>query len=139
MTESGVGLEPLNLSMSVVGYELTYTRRATDQPTTGFTSVAKLSLSVTGAMLEHHQNRPVRRVVVDFSDSSPTKLGHLHAQPGQGGLIFVELPAADFAAIWATLRLDRVAMLECTILRPSDDVGWFRVRSQGSLFPLFGV
>jgi hypothetical protein len=60
MTESNVEHEPLNLSMSVVGYELIYARGESDEPTTGFTSRAKLNLSVTGALLEHHQNRPVR-------------------------------------------------------------------------------
>lgn len=141
MTEPGVGAQTLDLSMSVVGYEVAYGRSATDQSPTDFASGVSLTLSVKGAMVEHHQNAPVKRVIVDLSDRAVAsgKLGHLRRAGGEGAAIHINLPGSDFAAIWAALRLDRVATLECTIVRPADDVTSFSIRSQGSLFPLFGV
>jgi hypothetical protein len=137
MTESGVELEPVDLSMSVVGHEIFYTR--TVQPAGGSALEGNLGLSVTGATVEHHQHRPVRRVIVQFSDEPSTKLGQLIAPPGEGVLISIFLHVAEFPLLWAALRLDRVAMVDCRIHRPGDEVVRFGVRSEGSLFPLFGV
>ena len=108
-----------------------------------------LELSVKGAAVEHHHNAPVKRVFVHCSERAAEVggLGHLMRQPGGGALMInIELPMGDFAPIWAALRLDRVATLDCQVIRPpapaglvGDDVVTFSVKSQGSLFPLFGV
>ena len=106
MTESGVEAEFVNLSMSVVGYEVEYGRSGTDEPKAGFQSNVTLALSVKGATVEHHQNAPVKRVVVNFPEVPGTdKLGHLMRQPGEGAVISIWLPETNFAAVWAALRL----------------------------------
>jgi hypothetical protein len=144
MTDSGVEAEFVNLSMSVVGYEVEYGRFKSDGAPASFHTNVILALSVKGATVEHHQNAPVKRVVVNFPETD--KLGHLIREPGEGAVISIWLPETDFSAIWAALRLDRVARLDCTLIRApapagftGDDVVSFEVKSQGSLFPLFGV
>jgi hypothetical protein len=147
MTESGVEAEFVLLSMDVVGYEVEYRRSRPDEPPPDFASRARLNLSVKGATVEHHENAPVNRVVVNLSEVPGTaKLGRLIRQPGEDAVIRISLPMADFAPIWAALRLDRVARLDCRIIRPpapagltGDDVVSFEVRSRGSLFQLFGA
>ncbi len=134
MTESG-GAEDLDLTMLVVGYEISYVR---DPRPSG--SGVSVNMSVKGAKVEHHENRPISRVILLFSEGPfpSDSVGTLDTGDFQDISIFATLPRADFTGFWAALRLDRAARLECVIRRGTPDkVLILQLKSQGSLFPVF--
>lgn len=144
MTESGFPGVAEDLSMSVVGYELNYRRvsgATTERPPEDVASSgASIDMSVTGATVAHLHNKPIKTVAIEFT-AGPFQADRVAflLDRGTGLQIGATLPWADFPAVWATLRLDRVATLVCTIERGTDRVVGLTVRSQGSLGALFGV
>jgi hypothetical protein len=134
-----------DLSMAVVGYEITYDRTLVEilsegRPEHAVQSVASIDLSLKGATVAHLHHRPIKTATLEFSAGpfDADRSGRLH-DFGTGISIIVRLPWADFPAVWAALRLDRVADLICTIVPGTDKVVQFRVKSQGALGTLFGV
>jgi hypothetical protein len=140
MTESGLA-EGLQLSMSVVGYEVAYVRsKSLGEPSGPPESWVHVTMSVKGATVEHHQDRPISRVSLGFVEGpfDAEKVGELEVREERTDIaISAQLPWADFAGFWAALRLDRVATLGCIIRRGTNDVLTLRLRSEGSLYPLF--
>jgi hypothetical protein len=140
MTESS-SLEGLQLSMSVVGYEAAYVRtKRLGDPSGPTDSWVQVSMSVKGATVEHHQDRPISRVILSFVEGpfDDGKVGELEVSEEFTDIaITAQLPWADFAGFWAALRLDRVATLQCIIRRGTNSVLTLRLRSGGSLYPLF--
>ena len=130
----------LTLRMPVAGYEVKYTRGSFGTGTEHHVdSSAQILMSVNSVTVEHF-NKPIKRVILNFSEG-PFEQDHVGFMVDGGGwglLVTVEARSADVAAVWAALRLDRVATLECTIDRGGKVFG-LEVSSQGSLFPLFGV
>jgi hypothetical protein len=98
-------------------------------------------MSVKGATVAHHDNRPISRVILVFSEGPfPSgRVGNLSTGDFHDIAISATLPWADFAGFWAALRLDRVARLHCSILRGTDNILTLELKSQGSLFPVFPV
>ena len=123
------------LSMSVVGYEFFYERGLflVESLTTAehvMSSSAKLILSVEGATVEHHENRPIRFAAVSFGEGpfDHYRAGRLQdLGTGQWVSIIANLPRADFPAFWAALNVEREATLVCTIELGTDEVGTDRV------------
>jgi hypothetical protein len=146
MTESAVP-EALSLRMSVVAYEVEYQRSLVETKLETSTelvvkSFATIAMSVRGATVEHHQDKPIKRVILNFSEGpfEKDRAGVMFGGGvGEGIAVTVTVPSADFPGVWAALRLDRVATLVCTIERGTDKVLELHVNSQGSLFPLFGI
>jgi hypothetical protein len=139
MTESGSG-EGLELFMSVIGYEVVYGRSKGGTPP--ISSWVQVNMSVKGARVEHHNNKPINRAIVVFTDHDleEGRVGNISDDPEErDSAIFVRLPYADFPGFWAALRLDRVARLAIMIRRGTDNILTLRFQSQGSLFPVFGI
>jgi hypothetical protein len=125
--------------MSVAGYEVEYGRHlgGSKLAPAPVSSTATITMYVTGAFLEPH-HRPVDRVFVQFSNDppDPSAVGHVNLQPPPA-IVTIFLPWADFAGMWAALRLDRVPTLELTVDNATVKVVSVRVKSQGDL-PFFG-
>jgi hypothetical protein len=125
-----------DLSMSVVGYRVSYDRSLLfvehfkGPPELVMFSGAKLVLTVQGATVEHHQNRPIRFAHLSFGEGpfDPNRAGRLFdLGPGVGVNIIATLPRADFPAFWAALGVEREATLVCTIALGADGLGTDRV------------
>jgi hypothetical protein len=121
------------LRMSVVEYGVRYERARGFLPSTGehvVGSYARLALTVEGATVEHHDNRPIIRVTLHFSegpsdsDSDSDQVGWLfEPDPGTNPLVVVStLPWADFPAFWAVLSAEGQTILVCTIAEGTDRV-----------------
>jgi hypothetical protein len=139
MTESARA-ESLGLHMSVLGYQIEYVRKARNTSTEqAASSDAQILMSVSGVTVEHHQNKPITRVILYFSEDSleQDRVGHIFGGGGAENMaVTAWMPLADFVGVCDVLRLDRVATVECTIERGKDDVFWLYVRSQGFPFKM---
>jgi hypothetical protein len=115
------------LFMSVVGHEFFYERsRFHVESGPEMVSSAQLKLSVQGATVEHHGNRPIRFAHVRFGEGpfDADRAGRLRdLGPGIGVNIIATLPRADFPAVWAALNLEGEVTLVCGIEVGEDEVG----------------
>jgi hypothetical protein len=137
MTEPDVAVA---LGMSIVEYFVRYERgmvfNSVDRSTAPLSSV-EVFISVKGATVEHHHNKPISRVDLVFLEGEleANRVGFLDADPELPEIMLhANLPLADFAGFWAALRLDRGARLECSIQR--DDVVQLGLFSKVSLPPV---
>jgi hypothetical protein len=116
------------LRMSVVEYGVRYQRSRGLIPSTGehvVRSVARLALSVEGATVEHHDNRPIIKAFLHFtegpSDSDDAGL-IFEPDPPSDVVVVATLPWADFPAFWAVLNVEGETFLVCTIGLGTDRV-----------------
>jgi hypothetical protein len=93
-------------------------------------SSAKLTLSVQGATVEHHDNRPIRFAHVWFGEGpfDANRAGRLQDLGMPLGVnIIATLPRSDFPAFWSALHLEHEVTLVCTIALGADELGTDRV------------
>jgi hypothetical protein len=137
MTEPDVAVA---LGLSVVKFFMRYERGMSfnpiDQTTVPLSSV-EVFMSVKGATVEHHHNKPITKVDLVFLEGEleANRVGSLDADPAEPEImVHANLPLADFAGFWAALRLDPNARLECMIKR--DDVIQLGLFNEVSLPPV---